>query len=56
MSTVRPIMTYTLETRVQTSKATQMLEANEMKVLRKIVDKTKILLNIIFLHRWKDFS
>ena len=41
MSTVRPIMTYTLETRVETSKATQMLEANEMKILRKIV-KTKI--------------
>ena len=32
-------MTYALETRTETSK---ILEANEMKVLRKIVGKTKI--------------
>jgi hypothetical protein len=35
-------MTYALETVVKTSKTSQMLEANEKKVLRKIVDKTKI--------------
>jgi hypothetical protein len=34
-------MTYALETRAETSKTRQMLEANEMKALRKIV-KTKI--------------
>jgi hypothetical protein len=41
-ATVRPIMTYALETRAETSRTRQMLEANEIKVLRKIVDKTKI--------------
>jgi hypothetical protein len=34
-------MTYALETRAETLKTTQMLEGNEMKVLRKIVGKTK---------------
>jgi len=32
---LRPIMTYVLETRAETLKTRQMLEANEMKVLRK---------------------
>ena len=32
--TVRPIITCALETRVETSKTRQMLEANKMKVLR----------------------
>ena len=40
--TVCPIMTYALETRAKTLKIRQMLEANRMKVLRKIVGKTKI--------------
>ena len=35
-------MTYAVETRSEISNTSQMLEANEMKVLRKIVDKTKI--------------
>ena len=39
---VLPIMTYALETSAETSKTKQMLEANEMKLQRKIVDKTKI--------------
>ena len=37
-ATVRPIMAYALET----AKTRQMLEANEMKVLRKLVGKPKI--------------
>ena len=41
-ATVRPIMTYALETRMGKKKTKQMLEANEMKVLRKIVGKTRI--------------
>ena len=41
-ATERPIMTYALETSEETSKTIQMLEANKMKVLRKIVGKTKI--------------
>ena len=45
-ATVRPIMTYGLETKAETHththKNSQMLEANQMKVLRKIVGKTKI--------------
>ena len=41
-ATVRPIMTYALETRADTSKTRQMLEANENNLLRKIVGKTKI--------------
>ena len=41
-TTVRPIMTNALETRAETWKTRQMLEANEMKVLRKTVGKTKI--------------
>ena len=40
-ATVRPIMEYALETRAETSKIRQLLEANEMKILRKIVSKTK---------------
>jgi hypothetical protein len=35
-------MTYALETRTETSKTRQMLEVNEMKILRKIVGKPKI--------------
>ena len=35
-------MTHALETRAETSKTRQMFEANEMKVLRKLVGKTKI--------------
>ena len=35
-------MTYALETRAETYKTRQMLEANKMEVLRKIVGKTKI--------------
>ena len=43
-ATLRPIMAglYGLETRAETSTTRQMLEANEIKVLRKIVGKTKI--------------
>ena len=41
-ATVRPVMTYALETRAETQRIRQILEASEMKVLRKIVDKTKI--------------
>ena len=35
-------MTYALETRVKHKKTRQISEANEMKVLRKIVGKTEI--------------
>ena len=35
-------MTYALETKAETSNTRQMLEANMMTVLRKIVGKTKI--------------
>ena len=35
-------MAYALELRTETLKTRQMLEANEMKVLREIVGKTKI--------------
>ena len=35
-------MTYALETRAGTLKRRQMLEANEMKILRKVVGKTRI--------------
>ena len=41
-ATGHPITTYALETRVETSETRQMLEANEMKLQRKIVGKTKI--------------
>ena len=41
-ATVRPIMTYSLETRAETRKIRQMLKVNEIKVQRKIVGKTKI--------------
>jgi hypothetical protein len=34
-------MTYALETRAETSKTRQTLEANEMKVLKKIIGKQK---------------
>ena len=40
-ATVRPIKTFTLETRAETSRTRQMLKENEMKVLRKIVGKNK---------------
>ena len=40
-ATVRPTMTYALETREGTSRTRQMLEANEMKVVRKIDSKQK---------------
>ena len=35
-------MTYTLETRAGTTKIRQMLEATEMKVLKKVLGKTKV--------------
>ena len=34
-------MTYALETRAETSKSRQILEANDMKILRKLVGKQK---------------
>ena len=39
---VRLIMTYAQETRAEISNTRQMLKANQMKVIRKIVGKTKI--------------
>ncbi|XP_044744651.1 uncharacterized protein LOC123306625 [Coccinella septempunctata] len=39
-SVVRPVMTYTAETRPQTSKTQRYLETSEMKTLRKIAGKT----------------
>lgn len=39
-ATIRPIMTYTAETRPDTTKTKRILETGEMKVLRKIVGKT----------------
>ena len=41
-ATVLPIMTFTLERRAETSRTRLILEASEMKVLRKIVGKRKI--------------
>ena len=38
-ATVRPIMPYTLETRAETSRTRQMLEANKVKVLTKLLAK-----------------
>ena len=35
-------MTYALETRAETPKIRQILEANDMKILKKVVGKTKI--------------
>ena len=40
-ATVRPVMTYALETRAETAKTRHMLEANEMKILRKTFVKQK---------------
>ena len=37
---IRPIMTYTAETRPETAKTTRLLETTEMKVLRGIAEKT----------------
>ena len=39
-SAIRPILTYTAETRPETSKTRQILEATEIKVVRKIAGKT----------------
>lgn len=39
-TTVRPIITYTAETRPETSKTKRLLETTEMKVLRRITGKT----------------
>ena len=39
-ATVRPIMTYTAETRPDTAKTKQLLETTEMRVLRRIAGKT----------------
>lgn len=39
-TTIRPIMTYTSETRPDTSKTKQLLETTEMKILRRISGKT----------------
>ncbi|KAK9887098.1 hypothetical protein WA026_020042 [Henosepilachna vigintioctopunctata] len=39
-ATVRPIMTYTAETRPETTKTRRLLETTEMKVLRRITGKT----------------
>ena len=41
-TTICQIMIYALETRAEISRTRKMLEVNEMKVLRKIVGKTKI--------------
>ena len=41
-ATIRPIMTYVIEARMEKQKIRQMMEANEQKVLRKIVGETKI--------------
>jgi hypothetical protein len=41
-ATVRPTMISALGTRAETYKARYMLETNEIKVLRKIICKTKI--------------
>ena len=41
-TTARPIMTYVLETRAETSITRQILEANEIKLLRETVGKTII--------------
>lgn len=40
-SVVRPIMTYTAETRPETAKTKKLLEVTEMKTLRKIINKTR---------------
>ena len=37
---IRPIMTYTAETRPKTAKTKRLLETTEMKVLRGIAEKT----------------
>uniref|UniRef100_A0A6P7G326 Uncharacterized protein LOC114333346 n=1 Tax=Diabrotica virgifera virgifera TaxID=50390 RepID=A0A6P7G326_DIAVI len=39
-SPIRPIMTYTAETRADTAKTQRLLETAEMKVLRKITNHT----------------
>ena len=39
-ATVRPIMTYTAETRPDTAKTKELLETTEMRVLRRIAGKT----------------
>jgi len=39
-ATVRPIMTYTADTRPDTAKTKQLLEITEMRVLRRIAGKT----------------
>ena len=41
-ATVRPIMTNAQETLAEASRTRQLLEANELKILRKIVGRTKI--------------
>ena len=41
-ATIRPIMTYTAETRPETTKTRRMLETTEMKILRKIAGKTML--------------
>ena len=38
---IRPILTYTAETRPETSKTKQILETTEMKVVRKIFDRKR---------------
>ena len=40
-SVVRPILTYAVETRSDTSKTKRVLETNEMSILRKIVHKSR---------------
>jgi hypothetical protein len=41
-SVIRPILTYAAETREDTARTTQILEATEMKTLRRILNKTRI--------------
>ncbi|XP_043496141.1 uncharacterized protein LOC122520182 [Polistes fuscatus] len=39
-ATIRPILTYAVETRPETSKTRQMMEAAEMKIIRRITGKS----------------
>ena len=41
-SVVRPVLTYTSETRADSSKTKQMLESQEMNTLRRIIGKTRL--------------
>jgi len=41
-SIIRPVLTYAVETRADTSETKQILETTEMNTLRKIVAKTRL--------------